>query len=472
MTLAYADFLAAKRPLALDHGRHVDAADVHPSLFGFQRDLVVWAMRKGRAALLADAGLGKTRMQLEWARLVGERTLILAPLTVAEQTVAEARAVDLEIGYARDQSEADRWLFSEPGKGALITVTNYERLGGFDPAAFGAVVLDESSILKATEGATRNKLIRLFERARYRLACTATPAPNDIAEIGNHAEFLSVARRRHMLAQFFLHDDTGWRLKGHAREPFFAWLASWAMSLKRPSDLGYSDDGYQLPPLEAHRVTVAADYVPPGQLFPTGLKGVTDRAHVRRQTLKARVTAATGLIDAQRQPWIAWVGLNNEGRQLAAELGDQAVLVEGAMAPEEKAEHLTAFVGGQARVLVTKTSIAGFGLNLQHCAHQCFVGISDSWEQYYQAVRRCWRYGQQNPVHVYVVVTEPEAAVHDNVLRKEREAEALTADLIRHVAAYERAEVGHGAGRLDPYTATVAMAVPDWLARKEVAACR
>ncbi len=458
---AYIDFLAAKRPLALDHGRPVNPADIHPSLFDFQRDLVVWAVRKGRAALLADAGLGKTRMQLEWARLIGQRTLILAPLTVAEQTVDEALAIDLDVVYARRQEHAG------PG----LTITNYELADHFDPAAFGAIVLDESSILKAAEGVTRNKLIRRFERTHYRLACTATPAPNDIAEIGNHAEFLSTARRRHMLAQFFLHDDQGWRLKGHAREPFFAWLASWAMSLKRPSDLGYSDDGYLLPPLEVRRVTVPADYVPPGQLFAAGLKGITDRAHVRRQTLKARVTAAAGLIDAERQPWIAWVGLNDEGRQLAAELGDQAVLVEGAMAPEDKAERLTAFVQGQARVLVSKTSIAGFGLNLQHCARQVFVGLSDSWEQYYQAVRRCWRYGQTSPVHVYVVVSEPEAAVHDNVLRKEREAEALTADLIRHVAAYERAEVGRDTPRIDPYTATQLMAVPGWPAREE-ATCR
>jgi DNA modification methylase/superfamily II DNA or RNA helicase len=429
---AYADFLESKRLIVPSVGRHVEPRALHEALFPFQRDLTVWALRKGRAAIFADTGLGKTLMQLVWAQHAGARVLILAPLGVARQTVREGQRWSIPVRYCRDHREVVDG----------ISITNYEMLEHFDAAAFDAVVLDESSILKNFEGKTRTSLIRAFAQTPMRLCCTATPAPNDISELANHAEFLGVMSRAEMLASFFVHDDEGWRLKGHAREPFYRWLASWGMSLKRPSDLGYSDLGYDLPDLEIIPQIVETDYAPPGQLFATTLKGVTDRMAVRRQTLEDRVARAAELIAAEPdQSWIAWCGLNDEGRALAAAVKD-SVLVEGQHSPEDKADALEAFASGQVRVLVTKAKIAGFGLNFQHCARQVFVGLGDSYETYYQAIRRSYRFGQEREVHAHIVLTEPEEAIYANVLRKEREAQTTGAELLRHVASFEKEEIG------------------------------
>lgn len=450
--MSYAAFLERKSLQAVASGHEVGADAIHPSLFPFQRDLVRWSLRKGRAAIFADTGLGKTRMQLEWARLTGERTLILAPLAVAQQTIREASALGIDVTYARDQSEANG-----------ITISNYERLERFNPDAFGAVVLDESSILKAYEGVTRTALIEAFRNTPWRLACTATPAPNDVSELANHAEFLGVMSRVEMLAAFFVHDEDGWRLKGHAREPFWRWLASWGMSIKRPSDLGYADDGFQLPPLGIHPVLIPTDYVPEGQLFAATLKGVTDRAAVRKATVQQRVDAAVSLVQAEPgEQWLLWCGLNSEADALARACPG-AVNVQGADSPESKAEALMAFAAGDVRVLVTKPSIAGFGMNFQRCARMAFVGMGDSYEAYYQAIRRCWRFGQTRPVTAHIVLTEPEDAIYANVLRKEHEAQQMASELVRHVAAYERAEIAQASARAE-YRPEVQMTVPEWMA--------
>jgi hypothetical protein len=449
---SYADFLSSKSLIAPMGGVDANDDDIHPSLFPFQRQLVLWALRKGRCGLFCDTGLGKTRMQVEWARLTGERTLILAPLAVARQTVAEAAALGVDLIYARSQADAGR-----------LTITNYEMLPHFDPAAFGAVVLDESSILKSQDGKTRAALIAAFAGTRFRLCCTATPAPNDIAELANHAEFLGVLTRAEMLATFFVHDDEGWRLKGHARAPFWRWLASWGMSVLRPSDLGYPDDGYDLPPLDIRPLILPTDYVPPGQLFATALKGVGDRAAVRRSTAAARVEAAAQLVEAEPgESWILWCGLNDEQDALAKRLGDRAISVYGALPPDEKADRILAWLAGERPVLLSKVSIAGFGLNFQRCARMAFVGLSDSYEQYFQAVRRCWRFGQTRPVVAQIVLSEPEEPIYFNVLRKEREAAAMAAELVAHVAAYGRAEIAGAGGRL-PYEPARPMALPLWL---------
>jgi DNA modification methylase/superfamily II DNA or RNA helicase len=451
---SYQAFLDAKRLIAPSAGREVDPDDLHPSLFGFQRDLVRWALRKGRAALFADTGLGKTRMQLEWARHSGQRTLILAPLAVTNQTIREAATVGLhdglDIAYAREAG---------PGLPDIV-VTNYEMLDRFDPASFGAVVLDESSILKAYDGKTRTRIIEAFADTPMRLACTATPAPNDIAELANHAEFLGVLSRVEMLATFFVHDDKGWRLKGHAREPFWRWLASWGMSLRRPSDLGYPDDGYLLPPLRVHRHVVDADWSPDGQLFAYGLGGITDRAAIRKSTLVDRADFAAEVIGAKPdEQWLVWCGLNDEANAITERV-EGAVNVEGSWSPDAKADALTRFADGRLRVLVTKPSIAGFGMNFQACAQMVFLGLSDSFEQYYQATRRCWRFGQTHPVDVHVVISDPERVVFDNVLRKEQEALQMQEELVGQVAAYEQAEVAQAGERME--YATDAVSGPDW----------
>jgi superfamily II DNA or RNA helicase len=453
----YAAFLERKHMIVRPVGFDRDPDTLHPALFPFQRALVAWSLRKGRAALFCDTGLGKTLMQLVWANEVPGRVLILAPLAVARQTVREGAKWGIDVTYARNQNDA-----AETG----ITITNYEMLPHFDVDAFVGVVLDESSILKSFDGKMRTRLIETFADTPYRLACTATPAPNDIAEMANHAEFLGVMSRVEMLAAFFVHDDNGWRLKGHARDPFYRWLASWGMAVKRPSDIGFSDDGYNLPPLSIAAEILPTSYTPAGQLFPTSLKGVGDRAAVRAETIDERCARAAELINTESgEQWLAWVGLNDEGRKLARMVPD-AVLIEGSDSPDVKADALTRFANGEIRVLITKTSIAGFGMNFQRCARMVFVGIGDSYEQYYQAIRRCYRFGQTRPVDVRIVLTDPESAVLQNVQRKERDAENMTRSLVEHVAQFEREELMAGPARM-VYAPTEPMRVPAWL---EVAA--
>lgn len=459
----YEAFLSSKMLVAPATGITVDPDDLHPALFPFQRDAVRWALRKGRAALWLDTGLGKTLCQLEWAKQVvkatgdspqAPRVLILAPLAVAQQTVREGERWGIPVIYAR--SPADGF----PHRG--IVVTNYERAANFAPELFAGVVLDESAILRNFEGKIRNALCKQWQRARWRLCCTATPAPNDHAELANHAEFLGLMTRQEMLATFFVHDDDGWRLKGHAAQPFYRWLASWALSLKRPSDLGYSDAGYDLPPLELRAEIVSSDWCPPGQLFPTKLKGIGERSALRQATVEDRVRVAVDLIRAEPdEPWIAWCGLNAESDALAKAL-PEAVVVEGAQSVDEKVERLGRFLSGDARILITKPSVAGLGLNLQHCARMVFVGLGDSYDSYYQAIRRCWRFGQSRPVRAHIVLTEPEEVIYQNVLRKERDAERLTRGLIEHVADFEKDELRTERVE-DLYQPARPMTLPDWM---------
>lgn len=455
MTQAYSSFLESKRLVVPNQGVSVDDAALHPDAFQFQRDLTRFSLRKGRSGLFAGTGMGKTLMQLMWGQRAGKRVLDIAPLGVTRQTVREGERWGIPVTYARSMAES-------PSSG--VTITNYEMVQHFDPDAFDAVILDESSILKGLTSTTRKKLGEMFADTPMRLCCTATPAPNDIAEIANHAEFLGIMSRTEMLAAFFVHDDEGWRLKRHAIQPFYRWLASWAVCITMPSDLGYPDDGYRLPPLNVMPHLVDADYRPPDQLFATKLHGVGDRAKVRRATIDARLRVALDLVTAEKsQPWVVWVGLNDEGRQIAKALGSDAVLIEGSDDPEEKADRLQGFSEGRYRVAVTKGSIAGFGMNWQHCARELFFGLNDSWEQYFQQIRRCWRFGQTNPVDVHIVISDAEQDVLANVLKKEAQATEMQRQLIAHVAEFERAEIGGATARLD-YTPTKPMEVPSWCA--------
>ena len=442
MNKSYQEFLDSKRIVATHHGRDVQYDEVRNHLFPFQRDLVYWAVRKGRSAIFADTGLGKTAMQLEWARLVADRSLILAPLAVARQTVKEGEKWGISVTYARKQDDAD------PNG---ITITNYEMIKHFDPTYFEAVVLDESSILKSFTSKTRATLIDTFQNTPMRLCCTATPAPNDIAEIANHAEFLGIMSRVEMLATFFVHDDAGWRLKGHASKAFYRWMASWGMSIRKPSDLGYEDDGYKLPALSINPVIVATDWKPEGQLFATSLHGITERSQVRKDTIAERVARAAELVNSEPdEQWIVWHGLNNEGYELIKALPG-AVLVEGSQTPDQKADALEKFANGDIRVLVTKCDIAGFGMNFQRCARMVFVGLGDSYEQYYQSIRRCYRFGQLREVKAFVVLTDPEQVIYANVLRKEQDAVTIAESLIDNMAEFERDEISATTREHDEY---------------------
>jgi SNF2-related domain/Helicase conserved C-terminal domain len=423
---AYADFLAGKARAVAGHGRKVAAGDVHPFLHPWQQRVVAWAVERGRVALWEDTGLGKTVQEIEFARLSGDRSLIIAPLAVCAQTVREAAKLGVTARYVRSEADAE---------GPGIWVTNYEMATRFDAAGFDAVVLDEASILKQSDGKTRTALIRHFAPTPRRLTATATPAPNDMEELTSQAEFLGITTRAEMLAAYFVHDDEGWRLKGHAREPMFRWMASWAVALSRPSDIGGSDDGYLLPGLDIIPHLLPVDVVPEGQLFATDLGGVGGRAQIRKATLSARCDLAAQLVtDEPDEPWLLWCGLNAEADRLTADVPG-AVNVHGSMTPEEKADHLLAFADGKIRVLVTKPSLAAFGMNWQHCARMAFVGMSDSYEAYYQSIRRCYRYGQSRRVHAHVVLSEVEGRIAENVARKEKHASGVTQELVRAMRA-------------------------------------
>ncbi|MFA5785287.1 MAG: DNA methyltransferase [Phycisphaerae bacterium] len=451
----YKDFIKTKRVMNSFHGKDISVDDVHPMLFPFQKDVVRWAVGKGRAAIFLDTGLGKTFVQLEWARLMGVKTLIVAPLSVARQTVREGKKIDIDVQYVRHQSEVT----------GNISITNYEMVDAFDPSEFDAVVLDESSILKSFDGVTRRKLIDMFGDTKFRLACTATPAPNDQSEIGNHSEFLGVATTNEMLAMFFVHankvdyQDVGdgrqvktkragsqgqeWRLKNHAMEAFYKWMSSWSISLRKPSDLGYDDDGYILPKLHVHPRFIAVDYKPDGQLFFTGLSGIQDRHKVRIATIDDRISEAVDIVDGGNDQWIIWCGLQSEADEICKVIDDYKQ-VQGSDTPEYKAQAFEDFQDGKYRILVTKTKIAGFGMNFQNAHNMLFLGLSDSWEAYYQAIRREWRFGQKRPVNVYIVLSEAEHEIYANVMQKESVSMNMSAQLIKHVKKYEEEEIKMG----------------------------
>jgi len=432
---AYARFLESKAITLALLGKEVALGDINPILYPFQRQLVQWAVRKGRCAIFADCGLGKTFMQLEWAKLMGGRCLVLAPLAVAQQTVAEGNSLGITVNYVREQ----RQVHSD------ISIANYEMAERFDPAQFQSIVLDESSILKNFEGKIRTRLIEMFQQTPYRLCCTATPAPNDITEIANHAEFLGVKTRQEMLAIYFVHDDEGWRLKGHAVNSFYKWMAGWSMMLKKPSDIGFSDEGYNLPKRTLTPVWIEGDAQAlahaNGQLFLTTLKGIQGRTVARRQTLGAKVYRAAEIINASNEQWIVWCGLNDEGRQLHKAVAD-STLVEGVDSIEVKTERLGSFLSGETRVMVSKSSIFGFGLNLQQCHNMMFLGMDDSYESFYQAIRRCWRFGQKHPVNIQVVLSDIERPILENVLAKQLRSWQMAEQLVGHIQEYEKSELG------------------------------
>lgn len=428
----YASFLASKRRRVPSVGREVDADEIHPSLFDWQNLIVRWAVRKGRAALFCMTGTGKTVMQVEWARLIADRALIIAPLVVCQQTIREAARIGVEVRYVRDQVSA-----TGPG----VFITNYEMAERLAFDTFPAVALDESSRLKHENAKTTQRLTEAVRNVPYRLACTATPAPNDVAELCTHAEWLGVMKRAEMLATYFINDGKEWRLKGHAAGPMYRWMASWAVALRRPSDLGYSDDGHELPGLDIRSATVDVE-IPPGdgELFAGRIGGVSGRSRVRHLTMDARIARAVDLVLAEPdEPWVVWCGLNPEANAVTAALrerGFSVINVEGSMAPEKKADAMVAFADGHVQIMVTKPVIAGWGVNWQHCARMAFVGLGDSFEAYFQCIRRCLRYGQTREVVAHIVLSEIETVIAANVARKEREAENMTAQLVAAMREY------------------------------------
>lgn len=429
MASDYQAFLNRKRRLWTGEG--IEPRGLPLQLFDWQAAIVRWALRKGRAAIFADCGLGKSFMQVAWANALNVPTLFLAPLCVAEQTVGEAAKLGVTLQYATKPTA---------GLGPLV-ITNYERLDAFDLSDYQAVVLDESSILKAFDGKTKQRLIDACKTVKYRLCCTATPSPNDIAELANYAEFLGLTTRAEFLATWFVHDDQGWRMKRHAVQPFYRWLASWAIALRAPSDIGYSDTGFTLPPLTVHDHVLDATGPQGACLFPEmGVKGLTGRLSARRASLEDRVARAAALANSTDDQWLIWCGLNEEADAITAAIPG-AVDVAGSDSYAVKAQSVQRFLSGDIRVLVSKPRVLGFGMNFQCCHNMAFVGLSDSYEAYYQCVRRSWRYGQTRPVHAHVIFSEAEKVIVENVRRKEASARQLADELLVHVRDFEREEL-------------------------------
>jgi hypothetical protein len=419
----YSEFLQRKSQVGCDAG--FDPVFMPSMLFPFQVALVEWATRKGRAAIFSDCGTGKSFMQLAWAENVARHTdgriLILTPLAVAFQTVGEGVKLGVDVTHRRDRLHP----------GDRIVVTNYERLHHFDCNDFAGVVCDESSILKNFDGETRKAITDFMRKRPYRLLCTATAAPNDYIELGTSSEALGDLRRVDMMSQFFSHDggDTQrWALKGHGERPFWRWVCSWARAMRKPSDLGFSDDGFALPPLTVRNHTVKSAAPLEGYLFDLPAVGLQEQRQDLRRTIGERCGMAAQLVNAHARAAVVWCNLNDEGKELARSISG-AVEVCGADPEEFKEETFAAFVAGKVRVLVTKASIAGFGLNLQHCAHQTFFP-SHSYEQYYQAVRRCWRFGQKSPVTVDMITTDGQADVLQNLNRKAEQASRMFDHLV------------------------------------------
>lgn len=401
-------------------------------LFPFQRALTTWAIEKGRCAIFADCGLGKTPMQLVWAQNVVEKTckpvLVLTPLSVGAQTVREAEKFGIEAKQSRDGQVA-----------APITITNYQQLHKFDWKQFGGVVCDESSILKSVDGAIKGQVTDFMRKLPYRLLCTATAAPNDYIELGTSSEALGDLGFMDMLNRFFKKSEQTmsrreefrsglYRFRGHSEKDFWRWICSWARAVRKPSDIGFPDDAYRLPELQAVEHIITARTSNPDFLFDMPAVGLAEQRSERRRTINERCELAASLINATNKPAVAWCHLNEEGHMLEKMIPG-AVEVEGNDSDEFKEETFDAFASGQIRVLVSKPIIAGFGLNWQHCAHQTFFP-SHSFEQWYQAIRRCWRFGQKQPVRVDVISSEGEAGVLANLNRKAHQAEQMFAKLV------------------------------------------
>jgi len=444
----YDQFLAKKLITAPAVGLS-DVPPLNPMLFPFQRDIVRWALRRGRAAIWADCGMGKTPMQLEFAQHVPGDVLILAPLAVSQQTIREAGKFGIVASYARKPDDIAQ----------RITVTNYEMLEHFDVSRFAGVVLDESSILKAYDGKTRTQIIESFSKTPFKLAATATPAPNDYMEIGNHAEFLNVMSRTEMLATFFTHDGgntSQWRLKGHAESEFWRWLASWAVMLRKPSDLGYSDAGFILPELEIRQCVVESGAeAQDGMLFEMPAATLQERIAARRSSIEDRVERCAEIVNTMpNDQWVVWCDLNAESAALTKSIIG-AVEVKGSDSIEHKEQAMADFASGKARVIVSKPSICGFGMNWQHCANMAFVGLSDSYEQFYQAVRRCWRFGQKSKVRVHVITAATEGAVVANIQRKEADAERMAENMVKHMASINESNIRGTERMRDEYRTNV-----------------
>jgi superfamily II DNA or RNA helicase len=461
--MKYEEFISSKAINDPDTGFDVSRDSLNKNLFDFQRDIVRWSLKKGRACIFADCGMGKTLMQLEWASKVADHTnnpvLILAPLAVSHQTIREGE----KFGISVSMINHDEYT---PDFG--IHITNYEKIHKVDLSAFGGIVLDESSILKDYTGKLRNAIIEQSQTIPFRLACTATPAPNDFMELGNHSEFVGSMSRTEMLSMFFVHDGgetQKWRLKGHAKNEFWKWVCSWAVMISKPSDLGYSDDGYILPKLTIHNIVTKVEECDSvdGFLFRLPASSLSERQKERKLTIDDRAKECAGLINANTSDqWLVWCNLNDEAKSVKSYV-DDIVEVSGSDKDDVKTERMLGFSSGEVSKLVTKPKIAGHGMNWQNCNNIVFVGLSDSYEQYYQAIRRCWRFGQTKDVNCYIITAETEGAVVANIERKERDAMRMAQEMVANMHVYNEKNIKENKRDKAEYNPKAEMNIPSFI---------
>ena len=450
----YEEFLKNKRFVLESCGFDVDKNTLNPLLYDFQKDIVRWALAKGRACIFADCGLGKTAMQLSWSHQIcihfGDKTkvLILAPLSVCEQTKREGLKFNYNVNICESQDDV------VPG----INITNYEKLDKFVASEFDAVVLDESSILKSFTGKVRTSIINNFMNVPYKLACTATPAPNDYMELGNHAEFCGVMTRSEMLSMFFVHDGgetSKWRLKGHAEDVFWQWMASWCVFIDNPRNLGYEVEGFDLPALHIDEIIVDGD-----EPIETSLS-LTERREARKESLIARCEKAAEYVNNSDDQWLVWCDLNDESHKLH-ELINESVEVQGSDKDTHKTSSMLNFATGDIKCLVTKPKIAGFGMNWQNCHNMIFTGLSDSYEAYYQALRRCWRFGQTKEVNIYIIISAKEGCVKQNIERKQADFLKMQKEMTELTKEITKKELKKTCRLSTPYEPKISMILPKW----------
>lgn len=429
-------------------------------LFDWQKVLVRWALFKGRAAIFADCGLGKTPMQLEWAHQIciqtGKDVIIFAPLAVSLQTKYEGEKFGIKVNVCKSQNDV------KPG----INITNYERLDKFDPSQFVGIVLDESGILKNFAGKIRNYIIDAYLYTPYKLCCTATPAPNDYMELGNTSEFLGVMTRAEMLSMYFINDasHTGtWRLKGYVKDnKFWEWVSTWAVVMQKPQDIGYANNGFNLPPLniQEHLLPYNGKKY---SLFVEEVNTLSDRRLARKESIDQRLKKTLQLI--QNKPddiWLIWCNLNIEGELLKKSIQD-AVEIKGADPVEHKENAMLDFSKGKIKRLISKSKISGFGVNWQSCHNVIFFGLSDSYEQFYQATRRCWRFGQRHPVNLHIVIGEREKPVIENVKRKEADVQNMFHAMVSYIKENTIKQLNRHEIRTAHYNPKIEMRLPIWL---------
>lgn len=434
--MEYNDFVRGKKDIKRYEGISIKIDN--PGLFPFQQYIAEWALEKGRSAIFADTGLGKTRMQLAWANEICKKTsgdvLIFAPLCVAHQTVTEGKNIGVDVHYCRSQEAIKTG----------INITNYEMLDRFDVAHFHGVVLDESSILKSYMGKTKQALISACESVLYRLACTATPSPNDYLELGNHCQWLGIMPSNEMIMRFFANDTMqagGYSLKPHAKKAFWEWVSSWAIAISTPSQIGYDGSKYVLPELkqEFHIIDISDLPAIDGELFRVIEMNATSVHKEGRLTVERRSKELAKIVNASDEQWLIWCNTNYESDELKKNILN-SVEVRGLDTIEQKESRLDGFTEGSIKVLITKPSIAGFGMNWQHCHNMAFVGLSYSYEDYYQAIRRCWRFGQKECVNVHIMASESEIPILETIKRKEEEHKKMKEEMAKVVSEVHNSE--------------------------------